>query len=115
MLNTIGFGILGHASNLARAQKAAVTLHLRRLPVLPGALHVASTAPGFKFHDGVSAETSGGLLVALPPTAAEAFVRALADECNEPAWIVGDVAARAAGSDVNTASLEGVEFFQVDA
>jgi selenide,water dikinase len=38
---------------------------------------VAEKAPFFKLHQGLSAETSGGLLVCLPPENAQGFCREL--------------------------------------
>ena len=59
-----GFGILGHASNLAAAQKNAVNIVIHQLPVIRNMISVAE-ACGIKFGllQGRSAETSGILLV----------------------------------------------------
>jgi len=58
-----GFGILGHASNLASAQKNAVDFVIHKLPVICNMVAVAE-ACGIKFGllQGYSAETSGMLL-----------------------------------------------------
>jgi len=55
-----GFGILGHASNLASAQKNAVDFLIHQLPVIRDMVAVAE-ACGVKFGllQGSSAETSG--------------------------------------------------------
>jgi len=55
-----GFGIIGHASNLASAQKNAVDFVLHQLPVIRDMVAVAETC-GIKFGllQGRSAETSG--------------------------------------------------------
>ena len=73
-----GFGILGHAQNLAEAQKAPVKMVIEKLPILKN-MHVADKALGgmFKVLDGKSAETSGGLLIAIPKENAPAFVKEL--------------------------------------
>lgn len=47
----------------------------------------------FKLMQGLSAETSGGLLVALPAENAQVFVDELAALDGQPAWIVGRVLA----------------------
>lgn len=41
-----GFGILGHASNLAKAQKAGVDIVITRLPVIAGMLEVDQVLTG---------------------------------------------------------------------
>lgn len=87
-----GFGILGHASNLAEAQKASVRVEIHTLPILKGMVAVDAARPGvFKLMQGLSAETSGGLLVALPADKAEAFVADVSAADGQPAWIVGRV------------------------
>jgi len=55
-----GFGIIGHASNLASAQKNAVDFVIHQLPVIHNMVTVAE-ACGIKFGllQGHSAETSG--------------------------------------------------------
>jgi len=59
-----GFGILGHASNLASAQKNSVDFVIHQLPVIHNMVTVAE-ACGIKFGllQGYSAETSGMLPV----------------------------------------------------
>lgn len=61
-----GFGILGHASNLASAQKNAVDFVIHELPVIRNMVAVAE-ACGIKFGllRGYSAETSGMLAVSV--------------------------------------------------
>ncbi|KPA81634.1 putative selenophosphate synthetase [Leptomonas pyrrhocoris] len=99
-----GFGILGHANNFGAAQAVgesprSLCLVLERLPMLKTAV-VASRLMKDKYRlfEGYSAETSGGLLVALPNLAvAEAFQKELHDvDGGCPAWIVGHVEERAA-------------------
>lgn len=59
--------ISGHADNLAKAQKANVKFIIRRLPVIEHMMEIArAMGNGFKLFDGLSAETSGGLLIAVP-------------------------------------------------
>lgn len=68
-----GFGILGHATNLAANQTAQVDYVLTSLPMIANANRCDKQVVNFKLVEGYSAETSGGLLVALPAENAEAF------------------------------------------
>ena len=59
-----GFGILGHASNLANNQKAEVSLVLHTLPILANMVKIyKACGVNFKLLDGFSAETSGKLFL----------------------------------------------------
>jgi selenide, water dikinase len=69
-----GFGIIGHATNLAQNQKEAVDFEIHTLPIIKDMSTVAGFATGFKLMDGFSAETSGGLLVAMSEANAQAFM-----------------------------------------
>jgi selenide,water dikinase len=104
-----GFGLLGHAWEVAQASGVGIRLYGSRLPLLEGVRELADTyVPGglvknLKFvqpHLDVAPDfpaallnvcadpqTSGGLLVFVPPAAAEAYVAA----AGEPAAIVGEV------------------------
>ena len=111
-----GFGLLGHAAELARNAGVLIRFELERLPFLPGALDYAragvSTGGARRNRewllreellsldprlDSVALElafdpqTSGGLLLVLPPTRAERLL-ALAEAAGEPMWRVGSVA-----------------------
>lgn len=111
-----GFGLLGHATEIA--ESSAVTLHIDvgRVPLLRGALTYASmwTFPGgssanrlayeggVRFADDISeerrmllfdAQTSGGLLIALPTAQQNAFAVAM-QERDAPWWRIGHVGAR---------------------
>ncbi len=88
-----GFGILGHASNLASNQAADVDLVLHTFPVIAGMAQVDAHLRGmFKLALGYSAETSGGLLVVLPNKAsAEEYCKDIFSEDKCEAWIVGEV------------------------
>jgi selenide,water dikinase len=89
-----GFGLLGHADNLALHTRARVRLELSLLPCIRGTVRVDDALGGnFRLRQGLSAETSGGLLVALPPERAQDFIAAL----SHPAWVVGRVLAAAEG------------------
>ncbi len=99
-----GFGILGHAANLAEHTAAPCRLRLHTLPCFAGAaaLDAALGAQGWGLRRGYSAETSGGLLVALPSAAAaQAFCAALGGR----AWVVGEVLPRLEGASINTAEI----------
>ena len=87
-----GFGFLGHARNLAEHQAAPVSFELHTLPCIAGLARVdEALGKNWRLTQGFSAETSGGILVALPPDAVEAFVAECAALSGKPAWIVGRV------------------------
>lgn len=85
-----GFGLLGHATNLASEQCSPCTLEIHTLPILRGMQPVAQET-GFPLLEGRSAETSGGLLVCLPADKAQAFCDEIMQIDKEPAWIIGKV------------------------
>jgi len=88
-----GFGILGHAENLCSNQLANVQFKLHTLPILKGMRAIGEQATFFRLLEGYSAETSGGLLIAMPHKQAVEFVREIEHIDGFPAWIVGDVIA----------------------
>mgnify|MGYP006174086367 CR=1 FL=1 len=113
-----GFGLLGHLRNLVEASGVEAHLRAGAVPLLPGAMALASSGnvPGgskrnlsyaqavTEFEDGIDeatrlvladAQTSGGLLLALPAHAADDAVRALHDEGVEAASIIGAIVTRA--------------------
>ena len=47
----------------------------------------------FKLIEGYSAETSGGLLVMVPPEKAQQFQEDLEEEFGQKSWVIGDVVA----------------------
>jgi len=82
-----GFGILGHALNLAKAQPSPMGITLHTLPCIIG-----TAARDARLLQGHLPETSGGLLVALGSKAiAEKFLSDLAAADGTRGWIVGDV------------------------
>jgi selenide, water dikinase len=94
-----GFGPVGHLSNLAE-HAAHSGVHVRfvveRFPVIEGCLELEDALGGmFKLRTGLSAETSGGMMVVLPAEKADAFIEAMAeqDELGWPCWKVGRVEA----------------------
>ena len=95
-----GFGLAGHAAEMAEASGCALELDLEALPAMPGALEAAATglvpvgagknrtsiAAVLEIADGadelrvdlaLDPQTSGGLLAAVSPDAAESLVRRL--------------------------------------
>lgn len=86
-----GFGILGHANNLASNQQAEVSLRIHTLPVIRGMVAIDKLFPYFKLTQGLSAETSGGLLICMPKDKAELYCKEIEELEGLPAWIVGDV------------------------
>lgn len=109
-----GFGLLGHAAEMAEASGVGLIFEVERLPLLPGALEYGAggfVPGGTKRNrqyfgswvrlDEVTVsralrevlwdpQTSGGLLIAVDPARAEALAEMLAGR-NEPFWVVGQV------------------------
>ena len=113
-----GFGLVGHARNIAVASGVTLRLELGRLPLFPGALELAragftsggakrgrnSLAGEFTLRAGLEeaqvnlvfdAETSGGLLIAVPAARAAELERELAAR-EQLVAAVGEVLPRAA-------------------
>ena len=118
-----GFGLLGHLHNMLAASGMAAELDSAAVPLLPRAAELASpemgsvpggtgrnrdaVAPHVTFAPGVDettrvllcdAQTSGGLLLAVPPERAEALVAALKKEGTPAAARIGRVTAGPAGT-----------------
>jgi len=117
-----GFALLGHAWEIAERSGLRLQLRLDDLPWLPGAFEYAEKGPfaagthrnaeAYRPHVAFTRsvpektalvlytpETSGGLLVALPPEEADAFLARLS-AAGEPAWLVGQVTDGDAGVEV---------------
>jgi selenide, water dikinase len=109
-----GFGLIGHALEMTEAGSVRFRIRFDALPWLPGALRYAGdwVFPGgaHNNHDFYNSrvvytrsvadwqetllhdpQTSGGLLVAVPPEGLAVFLRACAAH-EQPAWVIGDVA-----------------------
>ena len=110
-----GFGLIGHATEMARASGVSIAIDTSRLPLLAGVTAIAaqnrSGGMGTNrahFADGVEVgdvaaeildvcydpQTSGGLLVSVDAAQAEAILGELA-ACGVPATIVGEVVSQA--------------------
>lgn len=87
-----GFGLLGHAQNLARNQKNEVSFVIHNLPVIAKMAAVAKACGNmFQLLQGHSAETSGGLLICLPREQAAAYCKDIEKQEGYQAWIIGIV------------------------
>jgi selenide,water dikinase len=108
-----GFSLLGHGSELAEASGIGVRLFVEKLPFVSCARKYAEmwTFPGgasdnclhygprVRFAPDISEETrmllfdpqtSGGLLLAVPGSEKDAFLKR-AEEIGQPVWIIGEV------------------------
>jgi selenide,water dikinase len=112
MTDITGFALLGHGYEMASSSGARLRFRMARLPFLPGAKEYANLwlFPGgtsnnqrtFEDHIDMNGleeemqmllytpETSGGLLIALPPEDADRL-EALCQEAGQPIWRVGEV------------------------
>ena len=108
-----GFALLGHASEMAERSGVRLRFRFADLPFHPGALRYADEmlfpgganrnrdafAPHVTFRGDLTPEmrlllftpeTSGGLLIAVPPRVLDPFL-ARCEEEGQPAWVVGEV------------------------
>jgi selenide,water dikinase len=114
-----GFGLLGHLRSLARASGVAAQIHASAVPLLPGVRELAAAGhiPGgtrrnledlasdvwFDDIDDVTrivladAQTSGGLLISVPPDRAEDLIARLRDARTPVAAVIGELTAGASG------------------
>ena len=113
MTDVTGFGLLGHANEIALRSDVRVVIDASRVPMLPGVLEYASqgieTGGAQRNREGLAGriempssidpaiervlydpQTSGGLLIALPPKAADAVVAQLRDDGGTGA-IIGEI------------------------
>jgi selenide,water dikinase len=108
-----GFGLLGHAWEMASASGVGLRFHLNKIPLMPGAERYASEGifPGGSFNNEdffsphvhfvkeinheaqmllYDPQTSGGILMALPPGQGDALLQS-ASESGQALWLVGEV------------------------
>jgi selenide, water dikinase len=110
-----GFGLIGHLTNMLEASKVAAEIAFEAIPILPHARNLASRgivpggternleaadqvewAPGLDATDRylcVDAQTSGGLLLAVPVEHEAALLAALREERTPAAAVIGRVVA----------------------
>jgi selenide,water dikinase len=112
-----GFGLAGHASEMASSSQAKLVIELQRLPLLPGALELArkgnktrASASNRSFVESVlqiapdvdplllefafDAQTSGGLLISVAPERADELVDRAREGGAELTCVVGFVESR---------------------
>lgn len=87
-----GFGLLGHANNLAKIQQKEVGFVIHNLPIIAKMAAISKACGNmFGLLQGTSAETSGGLLIALPREQAAAFCKDIEKVEGYQSWIIGIV------------------------
>lgn len=109
-----GFGLLGHASEMARGSESSITIHFDQVPLLQGTIELAKlgiipggTKSNYEWLEGsvvysddltdderlilCDAVTSGGLLVSLPKEEAALYVQRLHEQGIVEAAIIGEV------------------------
>ena len=107
-----GFGLAGHASEMAAGSHVTIEIDSQALPIIPGVLEIASAnksgglstnrehfGPGIEFAEGVSADlrdlifdpqTSGGLLVSVSADSANQTMADL-EKAGIQAYLMGTV------------------------
>lgn len=108
-----GFGLLGHANNLAQFQKEKVLFQINKLPIIKNVLKFSTlVGQSTKFRSGRSVETSGGLLICLPADAADKFCRDFEEATNgeQKSFQIGHVTA---ANESDAVLCEDVEFIEV--
>lgn len=86
-----GFGLKGHAQNLVNVQKKNLDFRFALLPLIRGMDQINNSVLDFKLMEGLSAETSGGLLIMLPEDKVQGFQDELREEYGQHSWQVGFV------------------------
>lgn len=81
-----GFGLVGHAENIAR--ESGVDIEIQAIPVMKNAVQVSELF-SYGLERGEAAETSGGILVALPRKRVDEFIDALRRR-GVAAYVVGE-------------------------
>ena len=108
-----GFGILGHASNLAENQPSPMNIEIHTLPIIKKMSNVDKEVQLFKLHEGYSAETSGGLMLCLPADKADKYIAEIQKIDNEPAWIIGCVVENSTGNKNSARITEDVTILEI--
>lgn len=85
-----GFGILGHAQNLADIQIENVDYVIDCLPCYRGMAKLDNIVRNFNIIKGYTPETSGGLLISLPEENAMKFIKELRER-GEESWVIGRI------------------------
>jgi len=99
-----GFGLIRHARNLAKNQKRPVNFVIHTLPLIKKMKEVDEIM-NFSLLKGLSAETSGGLLICIPSENAEKFCIEIEEIDKCPAWIIGRVETSEKSPEFNTADI----------
>lgn len=88
-----GFGLVGHADNLAKFQDNSVSLVIHDLPIIKNVVKIGEILQRqSKLMNGRSVETSGGLLICLPKENAKEFCEDYKKlSGGHSAWIIGFV------------------------
>eukprot|EP00831_Metopus_contortus_P013455 TRINITY_DN1545_c0_g1_i1.p1 TRINITY_DN1545_c0_g1~~TRINITY_DN1545_c0_g1_i1.p1 ORF type:complete len:289 (+),score=46.23 TRINITY_DN1545_c0_g1_i1:591-1457(+) len=86
-----GFGLLGHAKNLAEAQAESVSLRIHTLPIIGKMIKVQDKVINYKLLEGFCPETSGGLMMMIPRKYADDYLSDFLRKTNREAWIIGEV------------------------
>ena len=84
-----------------------------RIEVKEGVLEIAAEKPNFGLVNGTSAETSGGLLVMLPESVVDAFIKDVKQGDGEDAWRVGVVISANSLAERDAFFAPDVNFFEV--
>jgi selenide, water dikinase len=115
-----GFGLVGHLREVVLGSEVSATIYANKLPVLPGAMEIASSGSFYsggerrnlKFvgdilniEDAVSdpyrrvvsdPQTSGGLIATIPADRVDDYLREI-ERANEKAWVIGKVIKNSSG------------------
>lgn len=89
-----GFGLIGHAKNLAEFQHNSLHFEIHTLPIIRNVLEFGKMlGQDAKLRNGKAVETSGGLLICLPAEKASGFCAEfeLITAGKQKAWIIGKV------------------------
>lgn len=109
-----GFGLFGHASNLASFQRdQSLQFIIKRLPILRNVREMALALGQTKLLQGGAVETSGGLLIAMEALDAKRFCDEHKHLTGYDAWIIGSVVRRQFNDDQNVRISDSLEFLDV--